>query len=269
MRKLALLFLLFVSFSVYAQNQVQNNKSVQTKSTKSVQIQNSKSVQTKNNKQGKSSDSEKNIKKEKPQIQKEIDLVKTDVNLIQEKVNDLKKESDTYKLNYEHRNQQQEAKIRDVYKNISIYLLIAFVFIVLAGLFGYWKIKKNTQKVVQEKLDDIKQFKEDIRKIFEDAEKRQKQNLEKIENSAEKNIEYTRNIEKIENNKSSVELKKAQPLNIQPTIQSINTQPLDEKTEQEVSYFVEETNSTNNDLGMLDNLTELKQPESYVQSSLW
>ena len=169
------------------------------------------------------------------EIDQKIELSQKDIILTQEKVNDFRRELDNYKSNYEYHTQQQDTRIRDLYSNINIYLLIVSIIIALVGIIGYLKIKSDTKKEVQRDLDEIKKLKEEAEKILEEAKKL-------VGNIKDKEKEVTEHANSIaETDKKAKEL-----------IEKLSGElHMDKKTEQDISDLVNEINS----IKPKDNLT--------------
>ena len=122
------------------------------------------------------------------EIDPKIDLSQKEINLTQEKVNGFRRELDNYKESYV----RQEERIRDVFIFINIYLIIVSIVIAIVGIFGYRKVKRDTQKEVQEKSDEIKRLgkeaeatAKEIQKLIDEA----KENIQKLIDETEKNLD--------------------------------------------------------------------------------
>jgi tetratricopeptide (TPR) repeat protein len=173
------------------------------------------------------------------EIDLKIELSKKDINLTQEQVNDFRRELDNYKSEYQYNVQQQDDKIADRNNSISMFLTGLSILIALAGLFGYHKVKRDTQKAIQEELSGIIQVKGEVEKILEEAKKISKESLDSIQNTVQQANERARSIERLnEEGKKLVEGMGKQ---------SFEKKSIDEKTKQELLEYLKKINKTKSD----------------------
>ena len=179
----------------------------------------------------------------KSEIDLKMELSQKDIHLTQEKVNDFRRELDNHKSEYEYRAQQQDNKIANRNDYISIFLAGFSIFLAiglaLAGWLGYRKVKGDTQKAIKEELSEITRVKGEVEKILEEAKKISKESLDNIQNTVQQANERVKSIEEIdEKGKELIEKMKSQ---------SLEQQPINEKTKQELFEYIQEISNTKSD----------------------